>query len=114
MMVAGVGLIALVAGFLLSAGEVKARGNSSTNLPRWKDNAGMVFIRGGEFVRGGKYKVRVQSFYMDQYEVTNEQYCKFLNDGNAQCWNENQEIEKRDGKFAPKPGKERLPVYCVA
>lgn len=114
MMVAVVGLVVLVAGFLLSAGEVKARGNPSTNLPRWKDNAGMVFIRGGEFVRGGKYKVRVRSFYVDRYEVTNEEYCKFLNDGNAQRWDENQEIEKRDGKFAPKPGKERLPVYCVA
>ncbi|MBM3892569.1 MAG: formylglycine-generating enzyme family protein, partial [Verrucomicrobia bacterium] len=71
---------------------------------------GMVLIEGGEFTRTGKfydssgggltilpdgsvqvsrgekYRVRVSSFYMDKFKVTNEDYCKFLNDGNAGYW----------------------------
>ena len=67
----------------------------------WTDDEvleGMVLIKGGEFVRPGGffarrgrspkpvehdgYKVTVSSFYMDKYEVTFEDYCDFLNDGN--------------------------------
>jgi formylglycine-generating enzyme required for sulfatase activity len=49
---------------------------------------GMVFIRGGEFEMGDHYgapdedpnhPVYVDSFCMDTYEVTNLQYCEFLN-----------------------------------
>lgn len=71
---------------------------------------GMVLIEGGEFTRPGeyydssgggltilpdgsvkvsrgeKYRVRVSSFYIDKFKVTNEDYCKFLNDGNAGYW----------------------------
>lgn len=59
---------------------------------------GMTLVQGGEFARPGSffsrrgrrpqpvehdgYKVRVSSFYMDKFEVTYEDYCKFLNDGN--------------------------------
>jgi hypothetical protein len=75
----------------------------------------MVFVRGGDLVRDDKNKVQVRSFYMDQYEVTNEQYCEFLNAdaGHAKFWNDNQEIEKKEGKFAPKADKQRWPVYYV-
>ena len=83
------------------------------SLPRWRDNAGMVFVRGGEFVREGGYKVRVRSFYMDRYEVTNEQYCEFLNDGHAGHFHDKQEIERRGDRFVPKCCKERWPVYAV-
>ena len=38
----------------------------------------MVFVRGGDFVRADEHKVRVRSFYIDQYEVTNEQYYAFV------------------------------------
>jgi formylglycine-generating enzyme required for sulfatase activity len=75
---------------------------------------GMVLLEGGEFTRpgkyydssgggltilkngtvatshGDKYLVRVSSFYIDKYKVTNEDYCRFLNDGNdgyATPWN---------------------------
>jgi len=60
---------------------------------------GMALIKGGEFVRRGSfftrrgrtpqpvehdgYTVQVGSFYMDKHEVTFEDYCRFLNDGNA-------------------------------
>jgi len=51
---------------------------------------GMVFVRGGEFEMGDHYDVGapaedpnhlvyVDSFCMDTYEVTNQQYCEFLN-----------------------------------
>jgi len=78
--------------------------------------AGMVLVRGGEFVRGGKWKVRIRSFYMDQHEVTNQQYCRFLNDKSehSECWNDRQEIERIDGKFVPKRGREQWPVFSVA
>lgn len=64
---------------------------------------GMVLLKSGEFTRtgefwdstggglsedqkpsrGAKYRVRVSSFYIDRFKVTNEDYCRFLNDGNA-------------------------------
>lgn len=71
---------------------------------------GMVLIAGGEFTRtgefydssgggltilpdgkvqvsrGDKYRVRVSSFYIDKFRVTNEDFCKFLNDGNQGYW----------------------------
>jgi formylglycine-generating enzyme required for sulfatase activity len=51
---------------------------------------GMVFVRGGEYEMGDHYNigapnedpnhlVYVDSFCMDTYEVTNQQYCEFLN-----------------------------------
>jgi len=65
--------------------------------------SGMVLIDGGEYVRPGhyytsqsaelgerhgeKYRVRVSSFHIDKYKVTNEEYCRFLNDGNPGYWN---------------------------
>ncbi|MBI5757451.1 MAG: SUMF1/EgtB/PvdO family nonheme iron enzyme, partial [Planctomycetales bacterium] len=68
----------------------------------------MVRIKAGEFTRpgefwdssggglnekpshGDKYRVRVPAFHIDKFKVTNEDYCKFLNDGNesyATPWN---------------------------
>lgn len=52
---------------------------------------GMVFIEGGEFLMGGdndeartdeypKHKVEVSSFWMDQNEVTNAQFQKFIDE----------------------------------
>lgn len=86
---------------------------------------GMVFIAGGEFVRtgefwestggglndkpsrGDKYRVRVSAFYIDKFKVTNEDYCKFLNDGNARyatLWNPRitrSALDPDTGKFVP-------------
>jgi formylglycine-generating enzyme required for sulfatase activity len=71
---------------------------------------GMVLLEGGEYARTGeyydssgggltiladgtaqisrgeKYRVRVGKFYIDKYKVTNEDYCRFLNDGNGGYW----------------------------
>lgn len=91
------------------------RSGTARALPRWRDSTGMVFVRGGELLRDDRDKVPVWSFYMDQYEVTNGQYCEFLNTeaGHARYWNDKQEIEKKDGKFVPKEEKDRWPVYYV-
>lgn len=105
-------VVVLLAG--LSSRGAQPQEEKIAPLPRWKDNGGMVFVRGGEVARNGKDRVRVRSFYMDATEATNEEYGRFLNDGNAGRWNEKQEIEQKDGKFAPKAGKERWPVYHVS
>ena len=58
----------------------------------------MALVEGGRFVRRGRYftrrgktpepvehdryTVEVSSFYIDRHEVTFEEYCRFLNDGN--------------------------------
>lgn len=77
--------------------------------------AGMALVPGGRFVRGGKWEVQLDSFYMDTHEVTNRRYCRFLNakPQHAKHWNSQQEIQRVDGKFAPKEGKEDWPVYTV-
>jgi len=104
--------------FLILAAGIVGSGNAAESkppLPRWRDNSGMVFVHGGQFVFGGR-EVRVRSFYMDQHEVTNEQYCEFLNADAARAthWYDKQEIEQQDGKFVAKAGKERWPVCFVS
>ena len=76
-------------------------------LPRWRDNSGMVFVRGGQLLYRGR-EIRVRSFYMDECEVTNRQYCLFLNDGNGKHWNANQ-IERKDDRLARRSRSRRLP-----
>ncbi len=82
---------------------VPVRGEEGKKMGR----DGMVLLEAGEYVRpgvyydssgggftrlpdgspkpshGDKYRVRVSAFYIDKYKVTNEDYCKFLNDSNA-------------------------------
>lgn len=82
---------------------------------------GMVLIKGGDlarpgsfFIRRGKspepaehdsYKAPIGSFYMDKYEVTHEDYCKFLNDGNEK-YLAGGISQDENGLFVP-PGPER-------
>lgn len=88
---------------------------------------GMVLLKGGHFSRtgefwdstgggigenqkqasGDRYRVRVSSFFIDKYKVTNEDFCRFLNDGNnwyRTPWNPRivKAVQgKRAGKFVP-------------
>jgi len=90
---------------------------------------GMVLIPGGEFARSGEYLVRrnrkpepeklegyrvqVSSFYMDRYEVTIEDYCKFLNDGNEKYVAGGIQRDP-DGKFVPpRPELANYPIGGV-
>ena len=103
----------------------------------------MVLLEGGEFTRtgeyydstgggltilpdgsaqpshGDKYRVRVSSFYMDKFKVTNEDYCRFLNDRNEGYWTPwNLRIARAGGsskgKFVPAdPSLAKHPVVLV-
>lgn len=72
-------------------------------------------------------EVKVSSFYLSRYEVTNQEYCNFLNEErnsgeNESCWlclERTQEcrsickIRLINGKYRPEPGFEDHPVICV-
>ncbi len=89
---------------------------------------GMVLVEGGEFSRPGSfflrlrrgespepiehdgYKVRISSFYMDKYEVTYEDYCKFLNDGNERYATGGIRRDQSEKFVPPNPEMARFPV----
>ena len=93
----------------------------------------MVFVKGGTFQMGDTFvdgdddekpvhEVTVSDFYIGKYEVTNAQFCKFLNEkGNQQegdkLWLDIESqyclIEKRDQQYAAKAGYENHPVIEV-
>jgi formylglycine-generating enzyme required for sulfatase activity len=95
----------------------------------WTDDEmleGMVLIKGGElarpgsfFVRRGRspepaehegYKMRISSFYMDVHEVTYEDYCRFLNDGN-EGYATGGVTRDEDGRFVPsRPERAKFPI----
>lgn len=97
-----------------------------------KDGAKMVWIPEGEFMmgsdRGGEdekpvHKVSLDGFYLDVYEVTNSQYCMFLNergenDEQVQRWiavnSKDNVIEKKYDRFTTKPGYGDYPVEGVS
>lgn len=92
----------------------------------------MVLVEGGEFTMGDKkgdadrkfeHKVNLNSFYISKYEITNLQYCEFLNKvGNKSVkgikyidWQDkHSKIRKIDGTFYPKPGYKNHPVLEVS
>jgi len=100
---------------------------------RQKDGMKMVYIPAGTFIMGSYYgdgdekpvhEVNTDAFYMDKHEVTNEQYCIFLNDygkntdaaghkllkiGSEYCL-----IEKVGNTYKPKSGYEKHPVIEVS
>ena len=89
-----------------------------------KDGAEMIKIPAGEFIMGASdeggesgehppHRVKIDAFYMDRYEVTNAQFCKFLNErefieGNRNVFleidNEDCLIMRKDDRFISKPG----------
>jgi formylglycine-generating enzyme required for sulfatase activity len=108
--------------------RIPVRGSAGKKL----GTQAMVLIKGGEFVRPGhyytsqsaelgerrgeKYRVRVSSFHIDKYKVTNEEYCRFLNDGNAGFWNSaawSNITREADGRFTMDADKAKWPVIAV-
>jgi len=105
---------------------------------------GMILLEGGELTRtgafydssgggltilddgtaqksgGASYRVRVSPFYIDIFKVTNEDYCRFLNDGNpgyVTPWNTRiarAPLGRNRGKFVPADNSlARNPVVLV-
>lgn len=112
------------------------------------DGAVQVYVPGGEFTMGvddpeapmadeqrPPHKVRLSPFWMDKYEVTNEQYARFLNAllaENGTNWTDRQAFESvharvllehplggleynaRQRRVTVKPGRNRHPVMPVS
>ncbi len=113
---------------IISSKEVHENIRKYWPIPKVPEN--MVFIRGGVFMMGDSthkdtspsHKVYVNSFFLDKYEVSNEQFCKFLNavgnekEGNTYWFAEekNKQIEKINSKYTPKKEYENYPVTCVS
>ncbi len=111
--------------------RVKNLGKMTSNDKIENDN--MVLVEGGTFMMGSHegrrdekpvHNVRVNSFYMSKYEITNAEYCKFLNvmgnqtEGGAgarwlNIYSYFCQIKKVNGTFVPKLGKDNYPVICV-
>lgn len=95
----------LLALMLLSLGGPVYSAEKSTTL---KGGAELVYIPGGEFVMGGerrdhyapRHDVKVKSFYIGKYEVTNAQYKKFC-DATKRKYPENPNWD--DNYFLGKP-----------
>jgi formylglycine-generating enzyme required for sulfatase activity len=94
-------------------------------------SADMIYVQGGDFNMGSNsgeddekpvHKVHVDGFYVDKYEVTNAQFCEFLNakgnqkEGGA-TWlditSEYCKIITRNRRFIPKSGYGSHPVIGV-
>lgn len=94
----------------------------------------MVFVEGGSFEMGSEdyekderpvHSVKVSNYYLSKYEVTNAQFCAFLNDINADkngsfkgqdyidIRGNDAEIRYTDGRFYSSKGKENYPVSYV-
>jgi len=103
--------------------------------PHPEDIPGFAFVKGGSFMMGCDperdgycesdetlHKVTVSSFYLMRYEVTNKEYCEFLNatgrdkEGDK-VWLDIESsyclIEKGEGVYRPKAGFSDHPVVEV-
>jgi formylglycine-generating enzyme required for sulfatase activity len=101
-------------------GMVRIEGGEFTRPGEFWDSSGGGLAEDQKPARGDSYEVRVSSFYIDQFKVTNEDYCQFLNDGNdgyRTPWNPRivKAVEgKNAGKFVPADNSlARHPVVLV-
>lgn len=93
-----------------------------------KDNLGLVYIKGGAFWMGSntsennqkpKHLVNIGDFYISKYEITNKQYCKFLNNisfnknGPKYIVKKNSSIFYENNKFYVIYGQDNWPVVGV-
>jgi len=95
-----------------------------------KDRSIMVRIPAGEFLMGSEasddekpvQRIYLDTYYIDKYEVTNLQFCVFLNErGNQEkdgvLWlnidSSSCLIEYQNGQYQPKSGYEHHPVIYV-
>ncbi|MFO7741282.1 MAG: formylglycine-generating enzyme family protein [Anaerolineae bacterium] len=93
----------------------------------------MVFVPAGEFTMGSPnghpdespaHQVYLEAFYIDRYEVTNEQYLQFFRSGTELCEdhicldtkadNPGSHIIYQDGRYTVETGYEQHPVTLVS
>jgi len=120
--------------FIISTADSNTR-SGSISMGNFTIPQDMVLIPEGEFIMGDSttpststststspsHKVWVDSFLIDRYEVSNEEFCKFLNavrnqkEGGKYWLDEqrNSEIIRANGKYQPKKGYEKYPVRYV-
>ena len=98
--------------------ELKGQREQAPSFPKLRPSQRTVRPEAGEMVHVSDY-----GFYIDKYEVTNEQYAAFLNEkGNRSedgaSWLEDDSkhvlIEKQGGQFTPKSGYGDHPVIEVS
>lgn len=129
--------------FIIRAEAIDNKGNSSTNTVTISVVDNFVMVAGGSFTQGKYYDestssmvdrtVTLSSFMISRYEITNQQFCRFLND--AKCgfdaelngkkmiyykeltksgeYPVTDKIVFADGRFVPVPGYEKHPVTAV-
>ena len=113
--------------FVADSGEMTSESNEvRVKTPRGGGTYGeMVFIPRGYFVMGDTpdgygnedhpdTAVFVPGFFIDKYEVTNEAFADFLNDGNAAYYDSAQKIQDTLGIFSTSPGYKHHPVEYVS
>ncbi|NIA30501.1 MAG: SUMF1/EgtB/PvdO family nonheme iron enzyme [Actinobacteria bacterium] len=121
-------LLTVVAKFKISALKPSVAKGESISRSQYSD---MIYISAGTFKMGSNngdndekpvHKVYVNNFYMDKYETTNGQYCKFLNEKGYQSedgatWldikSEYCKIVKQGGRYVPVSGYANHPVIKV-
>ncbi len=124
-------LISLVTLIISAFPRVVHQGKAGSSSARRVPPANMILVEGGSFEMGNPagdgdekivHTVTLSSYYIDKYEVTNQQFCDFLNEKGNQVeagvkWLEIDDedclIELVDGKFKPKAGWVNTPVIEV-
>jgi formylglycine-generating enzyme required for sulfatase activity len=121
-------LLTVVAKFKIT--DIKHRGTAVTRNRVSDTFPDMVYVTGGSFMMGSNkydyekpiHKVYVKDFYIDKYEVSNGQYCKFLNEkGNQKegaAWLDIKskycKIVKQSGSYVPVSDYANHPVIEVS
>lgn len=126
-------LLTIVAKFRITDKTVKSKPVTkkpvSTEPAREINYDEMVHVQGGEFIMGTDdewhdsdeqpaHKVKVNSFYIGKYEVTNAQFYRFLNEMRGKIQNEkistaSHQLEFVNGKLRPKKGLSNHPMIFV-
>jgi eukaryotic-like serine/threonine-protein kinase len=119
--VSAVLIVFLVVAIIMLAGRDSARPGTGAPSPTPREIPRMVFIPSGQFTMGNnrsddesekpEHIETLDSFYIDQYEVTVEEYYKFIKATNRAplaAW----PVSWRNGRFTPEEAK--LPVTDVS
>ncbi|MBU2553161.1 MAG: formylglycine-generating enzyme family protein [Bacteroidetes bacterium] len=112
---------------IYNTNQKKGTKNNTTNL-LWVNVIGGNFLMGtnsGEYDEQPAHRVTLNSFQITQYEITNEQYCCFLNEIGCNLngsyngieyidMNDNDcQLKYQDSLFVPERGKNNFPVVEV-